>query len=343
MSRDVSKFRPGKGVSVVICCYNSSGRITPTLESLQKISAGDIPWEVILVDNNSSDNTSTVARRVWDKLPVTTFKIVTEKSPGLMKARIAGVNASMYDYVSFIDDDNWISDNWINKVFSILERDEDIVACGGSSEGVYESHPPQWFSHYEPALAVGSQQSMTGYVSREKGFLWGAGLTVRKTAWREIFESGFKSFLEGRKGKVLNAGEDSEINLLWTLKGHKLFYDESLKLKHYIPSGRLSYDYLAKIYEGFGKAEVVLSLYREYIKYGKAIHPLWIVRCISALKNMVITGFKFIFSSGNLRLKNSLLWKHNKAYLLELICNRDKYLKLQLHLKHIHQNSLKKF
>jgi hypothetical protein len=56
----------------------------PTLEHLQKVSANGIPWEVILVDNGSDDDTTLKAHGVWECNPVTTLKIVTEKRKGHM-------------------------------------------------------------------------------------------------------------------------------------------------------------------------------------------------------------------------------------------------------------------
>ena len=79
------------GVSVIICCYNSSLRITTTLEHLQKINTNGNLWEIIIVDNCSDDDTAKKVKRVWNINPVTSMKIVTEKNKGLMNARITGV------------------------------------------------------------------------------------------------------------------------------------------------------------------------------------------------------------------------------------------------------------
>src|SRR5688572_15751649 len=133
-----------RGVSFVICCYNSSGRITPTLEHLQRLST-DIRWEVILVDNNSSDDTVSTANRVWNNNPVADFKILEEKNPGLMNARIKGVTGVSYEIISFIDDDNWVDQNWVENVYRVFSENKTVGACGGDSIGVFEKHPPEWF------------------------------------------------------------------------------------------------------------------------------------------------------------------------------------------------------
>lgn len=314
------------GVSVIICCYNSSKRITATLEHLQKIKTKGIPWEIVLVDNQSDDDTAGKALSIWNTNSVTRLKIVTESKRGLMNARIKGVECAAYDIISFIDDDNWIESLWVDKVFSIMQNDDSLAACGGSSEGVFEKSPPAWFSDFSFYYAVGKQQKDSGYVDPEKGYLWGAGLTIRKKAWNNLFENGFNNLLKGRTGKSLTAGEDSEICFALILCGWKLWYDESLKLQHYIPTFRLSIPYLMKIYEGFGKAEVILSLYIGFISGNSTNKSNWTLQCLASIKKMCHSGLKSIFSSEKNRIRNKVIWKHDKAYTFELLFSRKKYI-----------------
>jgi glycosyltransferase involved in cell wall biosynthesis len=278
-----------------------------------------------LVDNGSSDSTVNTANEVWNKNPITKFTIVTESKLGLMNARIKGVESAQYDILSFIDDDNWVDVQWISKVFAIMKSDSQIAACGGSSEGVFESAPPSWFHEFSRSYAVGSQQEKNGYVEISKGYLWGAGLTVRKKAWDQLFKSGFKSLLQGRSGNTLTAGEDSELCYSWVLSGWKLWYDDSLKLKHFIPQSRMNLDYLTRMYEGFGKAETILTIYRNFIKGTKAVKYSWGYRTINAFSNLFLTFLQRIISSGEEKIKKRIQWKHNSAFAFELIRNRIKY------------------
>jgi glycosyltransferase involved in cell wall biosynthesis len=317
------------GVSIVICCYNSAKRITPTLEYLQKVNAHGIPWEVILVDNCSEDETILISLSVWEENPVTTLRIVSEKNKGLMHARLAGVRNTKYDIISFIDDDNWVEPEWVSKVSRIMNNDETIAACGGSSQPVFEINPPDWFSEFSADFAVGRQQKNDGFVNPEKDpakrYLWGAGITVRKDAWNDLFENGFTSLLKGRTGKSLTAGEDSEICSVWVLRGWNLWYEDSLRLKHYMPAFRLDESYLAAIYSGFGKAEVILSQYKGFIHPHLMNKNSWHMQCLVAFRNMTIAGIKNLFSTKENKIKNKICWNHERAYAEELILNRDKF------------------
>ena len=98
-----------KGVSVIICCYNSSKRLGETLKHLSVQKINDTPCEIIIVDNASTDNTASLARETWDALGSSIpMRIINESKPGLSHAREAGINASSYTYIIFCDDDNWL-------------------------------------------------------------------------------------------------------------------------------------------------------------------------------------------------------------------------------------------
>ena len=99
-----------KKLSVIICCYNSENRLPETLKHIakQNIKEG-IKWEVVIIDNNSSDNTSNTAKSEWDKHKTNIpLRIITEPKQGLIFAREKGVNEATYDILIFSDDDNWL-------------------------------------------------------------------------------------------------------------------------------------------------------------------------------------------------------------------------------------------
>jgi len=132
------------GISVIICCYNSASRIGITLKhiALQK-ARPNILWEVVVVDNNSIDDTQGVARQEWMQynIPVS-FKIVSEPKPGLIYARQKGVTAAIYDLLLFCDDDNWLAEDYIANAFEIMATHKNVAVLGGCSEGYFETGCP---------------------------------------------------------------------------------------------------------------------------------------------------------------------------------------------------------
>jgi len=262
------------GVSVIICTFNGALRLPETIAHLdrQKVNGDNpppIPWEVILVDNASTDNSGEIVVKLWKRQDAD-LRLVREPNPGLIYARLCGLREAQFEYISFIDDDNWVDERWVQTVYHILHHKPGVGVCGGVVEAICEVTPPPWFEKYKKSYAVGGQGQKTGYVPDEQGYLFGAGLSLRKSAFQLILENGFKPFLTGRKRKLPLSGEDSEICCAFRLAGWKLWYDEQLKLKHFIPKKRLKWKYLCKMSRGFGASHVILDIYK--VLNSKEIH-----------------------------------------------------------------------
>jgi glycosyltransferase involved in cell wall biosynthesis len=248
------------GVSVIICCYNSSEKIENVLFHIQKQITNGILWEVILVDNASCDNTTVVAQKCWTRKDVQ-LKIVLESKPGLSNARRKGLDISEYSIIVFVDDDNLISNNYISRAYDIMSSKSDVGLAGGLGVPVANIEFPAWFSNYQDAFAVGPQSDQDGYVPSSRSYLHGAGIVIRKSVWDSLVSKGFNFILSDRKGKSLNSGGDSEISVLFRLSGYKLWYDSGLSFKHVIPENRLKWDYVIKLSREFGKSFAILDLY----------------------------------------------------------------------------------
>jgi glycosyltransferase involved in cell wall biosynthesis len=135
-----------KGISVIICCYNSASRLPVTLKHLSQQNVDlVIPWEVIVVDNNSSDNTANIALSYWNASKTNTpLRVIEEKMPGLSFARKKGIREAQYEYIIFCDDDNWLSDNYIQQAYNLMEQHHFAAAFGGQSEAVSDIPIPEW-------------------------------------------------------------------------------------------------------------------------------------------------------------------------------------------------------
>ncbi len=317
------------GVSIIICCYNSEQRIRETLYyvALQEATIAH-GWEVIIVNNNSSDHTEGVARKACTEYGLKNCTFVNEPKPGLINARITGAKNASFNLYSFIDDDNHIEKKWIDKVFSVFQLYANVGACGGSSTAKTDSTPPTWFDAFSSAYAVGKQQEKSGYVSSQRGFLWGAGLTLRKEVWDQLINTSIPLFLTGRKGKSLLAGEDGEICLRIQLYGWKLWYQEDLRFVHYLPDNRLSTSYLLRMYEGFGKSEVILRMYRSVLGFDSTLKFTYELR--SSAKNSILNTLKSIalkFGSINTvsKLEAQTKMHYFAAYMKTLINIRNEY------------------
>ncbi len=279
-----------RGISIVICCYNSELRIPKVLACLQNQKLkSQIGWEVLVVDNASTDRTGGVAKECWT-LPGVELRVVNEPNPGISHARRRGFEEAHFEIISFVDDDNWVEEEWIQKVFDTMYSDMEIGIMGGFGTAAFEETPPAWFSSYEESYAVGPQGASSGERTTS---LYGVGLNTRKSTRDNLQENGFKFQLTGRKGNHISSGEDSELCLAVILSGQKLFYRSDLTFYHFMPPGRLTWEYLVKLTE-FGRAETILEAYASLSKGDRGFNALKYQNRFFSLLRSVYDLLKFI-------------------------------------------------
>lgn len=263
-----------RGVSIIVCCYNSTKRIKQTLEHLARQQLDErIGYEIILVNNASEDNLEEVVEEAWNNCGKPyPLKIIYEPTPGIAFARMCGVRYAQYSYGVFCDDDNWLSSNYLLKVVEILEAKPEVGIVGGCSTPTSETSPPAWFytkCHY---FAIGIQASSNGDITH-RGYVWGAGMGFRLATLRTIYGGGVKHLCIGRKKDALTSGEDSEICSWFILAGYRLWYDSALKFKHFMPARRLTDEYD----ENFFRNDIQSNhnIYKNYLTllYGVFEHP----------------------------------------------------------------------
>lgn len=301
-----------KGISIIICCYNSSQRIKPTLNHISnQTNTEKINWEIILVDNNSSDGTGNISKKHWNKLNnQIEITVVEEYNPGLSFARLKGIKNSKYDLVLFCDDDNWLAPDYIYRAYKFMENNLNVGMLGGIGLPVFESSEPKWFYQYNTLYAVGKQGWVSGNITYTKGYVNGAGAVLRKTIVQKMIEKKIQFLLTDRKGKILSSGGDNEIGYCIVFSGYKIYYDESLKFKHFIPLSRLTMPYIKSLRIGYGytydiiksyqiilqsngsKRRTKQTRYREYIMFAKRIFKLIFLR-LSFRLNRVDFIFEF--------------------------------------------------
>jgi glycosyltransferase involved in cell wall biosynthesis len=237
------------GVSIVVCCHNSAARIERTIEHLARQETRQ-PWEVVLVDNASTDDTVRMAERAWSLYRAPTdLRVVDEPRLGLSFARERGISEARYEYVVLCDDDNWLDADYIRLAGEIMEAHPNIGALGGSSRPSSDVELPAWFWTHAKSYAVGAQALENGDITARR-LVWGAGMVLRTTAYQRVLATGVQTLLPDRRGAELSTGGDGEICKWLILAGYRLWYDERLKLTHFVPAERLTKEYCRRLRAG---------------------------------------------------------------------------------------------
>ncbi len=291
-----------KGVSIIVCCYNSVTRLTPTLAHLAKQDF-QYPWEVIIVDNASTDGTGNWAAQEWSRFNLSSigFKVVQESNPGLSSARKKGVLESQYEYILFCDDDNWLTPNYVSTAFLIMEENPEIGLLGGRNLLASDVPPPPWFFDYSMCFAIGEQGKESGDITETKENVWGAGMVIRTKILKEVFELDYQFTTSDRKGASLVGGGDWEISYLARFMGYKFWYSSELVLHHYMPETRFQRKYLLKLVYSFGLSDVHLQHYYYFVKDKNltTIHPYRLI--LAQTKPFVSSLIKWVIGKDRLR------------------------------------------
>lgn len=289
------------GISVILCCYNSAARIENTLRYLaaQK-QPHHLDWEIILVDNNSTDGTVKIAEDLWGNFKVNAkLRVIHEPTPGLSFARHRGMRIASYNVYLFCDDDNWLSANYLDTVFLTFTEFPETGALGGWCEPVFEGDKPEWFDTFAGNFAVGKPKEQTGLLDKANQFIYGAGMALRQEVVQQLKQRGFKNMLSDRKGNLLSSGGDVELIYGIKLLNIPIMFNDLLFFHHYMPKSRMTWEYLIRLRNSMHWSNFVLDMY------------------LDCLKKRSI-GFGFILE----KIKKSIIFVYIKSGQLE---NLDKY------------------
>lgn len=242
--------------SLAICTYNGANRIGDVLNKLlNQENTEDILWEIIIVDNNSDDNTRQVVenyQKNWNKpYPL---RYVFEQKQGLGFARQLAVESAQGKFVGFLDDDNIPNTNWVKEAYLFGQSHPQAGAYGSLIHGDLEIAPPKDFDRISRFLAIGGSSKVFCYTSYEYSYKKvlppGAGIVINKPAWLSSVPKSL--FLQGRVTGLKLQGNDVEAFSYIRDSGWEIWHNPKMEISHKIPKQRLEREYLIKLMKGIG-------------------------------------------------------------------------------------------
>lgn len=283
-----------KGISVIVCCYNSASRLEETLEHLfaQK-TAPSLLWEIIVVDNASTDDTVSFAKKTLEKFETVKihFTITEEKKQGLSFARQHGVEMAKYEYIIFCDDDNRLNNDYLQVAYDLIDGDENRGVIGGEGIPVSDIDLPAWLENAKEEYAIGKPAKTSGIVN-SRNYLCGAGMVTRKKLFQNAINNKLPSILSDRKGKSLSSGGDVEYCLRLVLQGYDLYYSADLVFKHFIPAYKLTEEYRGELFRGIDECRNIIAEYIEANSIKKLNNYNKLKLLVNASKDFLKSRFK---------------------------------------------------
>ena len=242
------------GVSILICCYNSSWIIDRALKNILHQNTRDVNWELIVVNNNSTDDTGNIVHQILDSSNIS-CRVINVSKQGLLYARIEGGKAAKYKYTLWCDDDNLLDEDYVYNMYNEMETHPEWGACGGLGSPEFTIKPAPIVERNLLFYAIGPQDN-----NAKNYFLFGSGACLRTELFKDIV--GRHQFhLIGRCGNRLLSGDDSEVMNMICLRGYSLGYNEKCTFVHVLASHRLSEKYFFSLMEGLGMSNPILSVY----------------------------------------------------------------------------------
>jgi glycosyltransferase involved in cell wall biosynthesis len=251
-------------VSVIICTHNPREQVLQ--RAIEGLRGQTLPlgrWEFVLVDNASAKPLADHLDLSWHPAA----RIVRETELGLTPARLRGIAETKGELVVFVDDDNVLDPDYLEQAVRLAAEHRLLGAFGGNCRGEFAAPLPPWIQKYLPGLVIHEvdRDHWSNAYEWSHACPYGAGMCVRR-AVADTYAANVskKTLLKklGRTGTRLLSGEDTD--LAWTAidLGMGTGRFRALRLLHLIPEGRLTEDYIVRLYAGFRYSDTILAASR---------------------------------------------------------------------------------
>ena len=228
-------------ISVIIPTHNRCEYLRDAIISIQKQNFSKDEYEIIVVDNKSTDDTPEVVEECNRKGKK---EVVYVKEPelGLHNARHAGAKAAKGEILAYVDDDVICDSNWLSELIKHY-ADPEVGCVGGKILPKWEATPPEWVNQYPSYLSLLDLGDKVKELKRPG--IWGCNFSIRKSLLFEV--GGFNPDAFGDKKLIWYRG-DGEVGLLRSVLGveKKIIYTPHAIVWHVIPKSRLTISYFKK-------------------------------------------------------------------------------------------------
>jgi glucosyl-dolichyl phosphate glucuronosyltransferase len=236
-------------ISVVMSTYNRCGLLDQDISALLGQKINGLEYEVIVVDNNSTDPTAEkiAAYARQDRR----IRYIFEGRQGVAYGRNAGIRAAQADWIAFCDDDVYVAENWVQSMYDALARYPDAEFVGGKVVPVWKQPPPKWLKTNMAPLALQDYGDQPMRVSMQNArCLVSACLGVRRRAFDR---AGLFPLETQRVKDSVGSSEDYEWELeVWKYGGHGMYVPD-LVCYCEVPASRLVKPYHRRWHLGHGK------------------------------------------------------------------------------------------
>lgn len=273
-------------VSVVICSYNRAAYIVGALASLYQQTASKDHFEVIVVDNNSTDGTEQVVAKWRSDHTDGHFHYSTETKQGASFARNTGAQLAKGQWLCFMDDDAIATPSYIENIIQHIHTKPEAIGFGGRIIPKYIPYEPKWMSYYVSSLVGNFDYAPTACAFENGKYPIESNMIVKKDVYDAI--GGFNTLIPGVVGTLRIGGEGKELFYKILALGHTIYYDPSICVHHVVEVKKLTSEYMYRVASGIGRGEQTRTK-----AISKGVYIQKIVEYLFKLGASVVLGLKY--------------------------------------------------
>jgi glucosyl-dolichyl phosphate glucuronosyltransferase len=209
-------------------------------------------FEIIVVDNASTDRTADVAEQLMCEFPLHQLRYVYEPVPGLLSGRHRGALEARGEILTFVDDDIEADPHWLQAIQSSFD-DSDVQLVGGRNLPKYEAEPPEWLDWFWEDHPYGKSFGSLSLLDfgdqvREidANYVWGLNFSIRKSALLEL--GGFHPDCVPSHVQHFQGDGESGLTQKANSRGFKAIYQPEALVYHSVSKDRMTYTYFDKRY-----------------------------------------------------------------------------------------------
>ena len=254
-------------ISFIICTYNRDKYIYECLSRLAKNTEQD-DWEIVLVNNNSTDNTAAECERFVRDYKPKNYRYFVEMQQGLSYARNRGIAEADGEWFVFLDDDAMVEKDYIANLRSRLAQHPEAGAFGGPIEPFFEGEKPKWLSPWTMCFVSAIDLGPQVRLFPQKSYPIGANMGISRVTIEKV---GMFNTALGRTGNNLLGGEEKDIFNRIRQTDIPILYFPDIKVQHCIPPKRTTNDYIVKLGDGVGQSERLRTKKTGGLSYAKRL------------------------------------------------------------------------
>jgi glucosyl-dolichyl phosphate glucuronosyltransferase len=307
-------------ISILICTKNRCNLLLRTLESICLLEIPkSIQYEIVLVDNGSTDDTNTVVKTYLNKIPI---HYIFEQRGGHSFCLNTGIRNSNGQLILMTDDDVFVDKHWLLKYWETANRHPNAGYYFGIINPVFESLPPSWWKYLAPRSLsgrfIGNEIKCFSSASWDADMI-GVNIAAPKSI---LLKYNFDNFLGGSKHTGFCGGADTKLGREIMNAGYSSYYIPDAIVNHYIPTERIKFNYLKKRKKSIGRA----SVYFEEVN----LKILFI-----GLLTSISLSVTYLFFNNNKSRKYYLEFLKNIGKALEIFYYKFKYKQVYEGINHL--------